>query len=131
MKSVFLDTKAYDPYVINYTSNPFEKETIKEEQEHENPEDIENETDKAELCEYFNPFNINAYSKFGTTCLHEAVRCRNVKMVELLLSKGADANQQVFDFNSGNQQQQSKPISNCLCEAILPKVRQTFMYAAD
>lgn len=132
-----MDTKSYDPYVINYTSNPFEKEPIKEENfESEKKEDEETETEKEEEInltseiEYFNPVNISSYSKFGTTCLHEAIRCRNLRMVEFLLSKGADANQQIFDFNSGNQQQQSKPISNCLCEAILPKVslNNSFFY---
>lgn len=149
LKSVFLDTKSYDPYVINYTTNP---ESIREEEssdaseirksetdrenvvarttndntgankikDNENTDNQNNEADEDEEnqedepCEYFNPLNIDTYSKFGTTCLHEAIRCRNVKMVELLLNKGADANQQVFDFNSEKQH----PTSNCLIECL-------------
>ena len=146
MKSVFLDTKSYDPYVVNYTSTPVNDEEEPSKQKGE--QTVENETssvmkkvpqqqqqqqlevieddDVIEQAEYFNPFNIDSYSKFGTTCLHEAIRSRNAEMVELLLSRGADSNQQVFEFSStiasSPQQQQPKPISNCLCESIRLKV---------
>lgn len=144
MKSVFLDTKSYDPYVVNYTSTPVNDEeepskqkgeqtvegesssaTKKVPQQQQQLEVIEDD-DVIEQAEYFNPFNIDSYSKFGTTCLHEAIRSRNAEMVELLLSRGADSNQQVFEFSSTSasspQQQQPKPISNCLCESIRLKV---------
>jgi ankyrin repeat protein len=135
LKSVFLDSKSYDPsYIINYTSNPFDVDEI-ENKSNNNDNSVEkivekslviDENDNAnnEQVEYFNPFNINSYSKFGTTCLHEAIRSRNYDMVDLLISKGADPNQQVFDFTQTNSiTQQSKPISNCLCEAIKLKVK--------
>lgn len=142
LKSVFLDTKSYDPYVVNYTSNPVEdgtddiSENVVEEKAvlpQPQPQQSGDETDLEEGGEYFNPFNVDLYSKFGSTCLHEAIRMRNFNMVELLLNKGrADPNLSILEsISSAAQQQQStpKPVSNCVCEALKLRV-SLFIYSA-
>lgn len=141
-----MDTKSYDPYIINYTSNPTTNDTGVKDSEEVKTEENTTKKEKTDVIaevldemheeaavEFFNPFNLDSYSKFGTTCLHEAIRSRNVDMVELLLSRGADANQQVFEFSAASSpsQQQPKPISNCLCEAMRLKVNMLTILKKD
>lgn len=146
LKSVFMDPKVNpDPYVINYTSNPVaepESESSSALPRVESTATIQSD-DELEPAEYFNPINLNCYSKpLGTTCLHEAIRNRNLKLVQLLVSHGADANQQIFDFKQSStatdsnqdqkqQQQSPKPVSNCLCEAAKMRDENLFLYLID
>ena len=106
LKSVFLDPKSYDPYyTINYSANEDSKVDT---------ESSESETDESDTetnTEYFNPINVNQYSKFGFTCLHESIRAKNTKIADLLIKNGADPNLPVLDSNM-------MPISTTLIEAL-------------
>lgn len=121
LKSVFLDSKSYDPYVINYSTNAdqiltLDSDTISPSDDEEDlteQEEEENEDDDVlnDPNEYFNPININQYSKFGLTCLHEAIKNKNLKLVELLIQHGANSNLPILDTNQ-NQ------VSNSIQEAL-------------
>jgi Leucine-rich repeat (LRR) protein len=163
LKNVLLDSspKPQDSFVINYTkSSPFQdhhKETLFD-HEHiaEEESDMSTGTDTAELSSnatvYFNPININNYSKFGTTCLHEAVKNRNFPLVQLLVAKGANVNLPIYEplaqlstveqtpsnlSTSGGGGGGATPtvispapkiVSNALCEALKSQDEQTFAF---
>lgn len=71
----------------------------------------ENEELKLQLL---NPIYINFYSKFGLTCLHDAIRQGNIELVKLLVEHGADINLPI-------ETSDKKIISNSLVEAIKRK----------
>ena len=48
---------------------------------------------------FFNPINLNGYSKFGNTCLHDAIRQRNYALVAMLVQHGADVHLPVYDMS--------------------------------
>lgn len=104
LKSVFLDPKSYDPY---YTINYSATEEAKTESESSDSEPEDEETPVV----FFNPINVNQYSKFGLTCLHESIRAKNAKIADLLIKHGADPNLPVLDSNM-------IPIANSLSEAL-------------
>ncbi|CAF1046989.1 unnamed protein product [Brachionus calyciflorus] len=71
LKSVFLNTKSYDPY---YTVI-YSVEDSKSENENKSDNDTDSESDiENENKIYFNSINIKQYSKYGLTCLHESIR---------------------------------------------------------
>ncbi|CAF0874165.1 unnamed protein product, partial [Brachionus calyciflorus] len=108
LKSVFLDTKSYDPY---YTVN-YSVEDSKSENENKSDDDTDSESDiESENQIYFNPININQYSKYGLTCLHESIRSKNIKILDLLIRHGADPNLPILDSNL-------VPVSTSLNEAL-------------
>ena len=94
LKNVFLDPKPTVDTVEAVKSMPDQAEPI---------------TPTAEaICDenaaYFNPINVNAYSKFGSTCLHEAIRSKQYALVNLLLNNGADANLPIYDTHIASSQ---------------------------
>ena len=60
---------------------------------------------------YFNPIKINHYSKYGLICLHESIRSKNIKLLDLLIRHGADSDLPVLDSNLF-------PVSTSLKEAL-------------
>jgi GTPase SAR1 family protein/Leucine-rich repeat (LRR) protein len=84
----------------------------------------EEEKEKEEKSPFFNPINVNSYSKFGRTCLHEAIRNGHIKLVQLLIQHGADVNLPIYEATSKRDPETERSstqkviISNCLCEAL-------------
>lgn len=75
---------------------------------------------------------MNGYSKFGNTCLHEAIKRANIDLVKLLIDHGANVNASVYDINLNQAQEtitnSSMPVvSNCLCEAVKGKDELIFL----
>ena len=126
-KNVFLDIKSYDPYVVNYHNEEEQLETINQNLE---PADVNlNRTISPRISEceeeWFNPFNVDSYSKFGSTCVHEAIRNGNRNIVSLLIESGhANVNLPVCDANGA-------VLSNCLCEAIKKRDEAVFLLVLD
>jgi hypothetical protein len=131
LKNVFLDTK---PTLENITtttgtSSPsIQIETTK----------TNNDNEKQPLHSdiYFNPININQYSKFGSTCLHEAIRNKNYLLVNLLLTNGANANLPIYEVAStpnadGSPTNSRTILSNCLCESIKQLDEHMFLLILD
>ena len=158
LKNVLLEntTKTYDSYVINYTkSNAFQdyhKETLfdhdqlVEETENEAKDVDQNSAERNNQDIYLNPINLNQYSKFGTTCLNEAIKNRNLPLVQLLISKGANVNLPIYESQSQSSENASnstsiivnstpttppKIISNCLCETLKYQDEAIFAYLVD
>lgn len=181
-RNVFLDPKSYDPYVVNYVSNPHEAgsdsdqdyltlgsylyNTIvaspsapdvlepstddsraKEEQIQRELERREAESEEATSARQaeledqkilINPINVNSYSKFGTTCLHEAIKHGKLEIIKFLLEIGANPDLPIYDMNSnqslmtttatnGSSEEPTSVLSNCLCEAIRLKDELIFL----
>jgi len=122
LKNVFLDIKSYDPYIINYTANLDNEDHVLEEEEEDLTKPII--TDETNII-YFNPIEIDTYSKFGTTCLHETVRNKNFNLLKLLLNNGANFNLPIYGSNEKIIQ------SNCLCEALIQKDEKIFSYLLE
>ncbi len=92
---------------------------------------------------HFSPLSINTYSKFGRTCLHDAIRNVNVDLVKALIEAGADVSAPVYDINlsvaSAPDTFTSFPvIGNCLSEAVAARnelillvVLNSFKYDED
>jgi Leucine-rich repeat (LRR) protein len=154
LKNVLLDTspKPQDTFVINYSKNsPFQdqhKETLFDHGQIEEETEMSTETDNQQAVVFFNPLNINNYSKLGTTCLHEAVKNRNFPLVQLLISKGANVNLPIYEPSSQVPPEQKsstlstsnapvavppqpKLASNVLCEALKNQDEQTFAYLVN
>ena len=93
LKNVFLDPKPTPPCESLLPSNLIDIDSSKKSQAETR--------DTTEPDIYFNPININEYSKFGSTCLHEAIRNKNYLLVNLLLNNGANANLPIYDMHSG------------------------------
>ena len=71
----------------------------------------------------FNPLSINTYSKFGRTCLHDAIRNVNVDLVKALIEAGANISAPVHDINlsvasSPDTLSTFPVVANCLSEAV-------------
>ena len=71
----------------------------------------------------FNPLSINTYSKFGRTCLHDAIRNVNVDLVKALIEAGANISAPVHDINlsvasSPDTLSTFPAVANCLSEAV-------------
>ncbi len=121
LKSVLLDSSSTlnenINLTINYTKN--EDNSMREKDDHDEKDD---ETDQQDEPAYFNPISLNLYSKFGTTCLHEAVRNRNFILVQLLVQKGANVNLPTYE--------QAKQLvkSNCLCDALKSNDEHIFFF---
>ena len=137
LKNVFLEPRQpLEPFVL-VSSSESEKQTGSEE------ESWTSELDKPHEAEvYVNPIDPNAYSKFGSTCLHEAIKKKNYLLVHLLLNHGANANLPIYDVNinsnldtSANKKPNSTTqhpiLSNCLCEAIKQLDEQMFLLVLD
>jgi hypothetical protein len=84
-------------------------------------DESDNENDTA--YEYLNPFNVDQYTKFGFTCLHEAIRQHDKPLTSLLLEFNSDINLPVLDTTNDN-----KPISNCFIEMIKTEDEEFFLY---
>ena len=81
---------------------------------------------------HFSPLNINTYSKFGRSCLHDAIRNGNVNLVKVLIENGANPNAHVYDINlsvvSSPENLTGFPvIANCLSEAIMSRDEIVFI----
>jgi hypothetical protein len=127
LKNVFLDSKPQPEPHIETAIPPVLIEPEISYGENKSQDDI-----------YFSPINVNSYSKFGSTCLHEAIRFKNYSLVNLLLTNGADANLPIYDMNSTpneiKKDVKSKPkniLSNCLCEAIKQLDEHMFLLVLD
>ena len=111
---------------VVYHSSQEDEQLLPQSQQQQQPVEIE------EDLIFFNPFNVNMYSKFGCTCLHEAIRSQNINIIKLLINKhDADINLPIYDSTSVLDQihvQQRKQISNCLCEALKQKSLDLYLY---
>lgn len=140
LKNVFLDIKSYDPYVINYTAN-LDHTTQEEDEEAVKDTNTENsfnsqsllDPTKQENCSFFNPFELNTYSKFGTNCLHESIRNKNFEICKLLLNYGANVDLPIYGAMTSGQSSNETSIvqSNCLCEALIQKEERIFVYLIE
>ena len=139
LKNVFLDPKPFEPFVL-VSSSESEKQIEASGNELEESSSSEDKPNEAEV--YFNPIDVNTYSKFGSTCLHEAIKKKNYLLVHLLLNHGANANLPIYDVNinsnpdtSANKKPNSTTqhpiLSNCLCEAIKQLDEQMFLLILD
>lgn len=135
LKNVFLDTKSNETNIPSSPSVFIENKKNNEEEDDEKQSPPQPDT-------YFNPININQYSKFGSTCLHEAIRNKNYLLVNLLLNNGANANMPIYDVNSqsqnlheantnANNTHNNTILSNCLCEAIKQLDEHMFLLILD
>lgn len=152
LKSALLDNTqvakpSIDSYAVNYSKTGVNS-TFHDNHHHDtlfDHEAIIEEEESDSDQQFFNPINLNKYSKFGTTCLHEAIKNRNLPLVQLLLAKGANVNSPIYETqvqpmtgviadavaSTANTVAAPKIISNSLCEALKNQDEPMFVYLVD
>ena len=115
----------------NNNNNEFMLSTIEAEKQ-KTFGDLDSENGLVVVVVHFSPLNINTYSKFGRSCLHDAIRNGNVNLVKVLIENGANPNAHVYDINlsvvSSPENLTGFPvIANCLSEAIMSRDEIVFI----
>ena len=136
-----LDNKPSSSNSNEYLTVRYEAEIKEEDNENEIVEDDDDdELNSRDESLLFSPINLNYYSKFGFTCLHEAINIENLDLIKLLIEHNADVNLPVYDIQNVNSinnnsnsmttklQQEPQIVSNCLCEALKKRNKEIFLY---